>query len=69
MAGMIHDIMPGTEEQLSKMTTGYIGFDPDSRHIGRRCQSSYWSIFKKQGINPLLVGGAKGIVGETQVVK
>ena len=35
--GMIHDIMPGTDEQLSKeMTTGYVGFDPtaDSLHIG-----------------------------------
>ena len=36
-SGMIHDMMPGTEEQLAKeMTTGYIGFDPtaDSLHIG-----------------------------------
>jgi tyrosyl-tRNA synthetase len=37
MRGMIHDIMPGTEEQLSKeMTTAYVGIDPtaDSLHIG-----------------------------------
>ncbi|MFO7257922.1 MAG: tyrosine--tRNA ligase, partial [Bacteroidota bacterium] len=39
--GMVHDIMPGTEEQLSKeMTVGYIGFDPtaDSLHIGNLVQ-------------------------------
>ena len=38
---MIHDIMPGTEEQFDKeMTTAYIGFDPTSNslHIGNLVQ-------------------------------
>ncbi|MBL3657129.1 tyrosine--tRNA ligase [Fulvivirga sediminis] len=66
--GMIHDIMPGTEEQLKKeMTTGYIGFDPtaDSLHIGHLTQIMTLVHFQKAGHRPLaLVGGATGMVGD-----
>ncbi|MEP0481255.1 MAG: tyrosine--tRNA ligase, partial [Nonlabens sp.] len=39
--GMIHDIMPDTEEMLqNEVVSGYIGFDPtaDSLHIGSMVQ-------------------------------
>ena len=66
--GMIHDIMPGTEEQLSKeMTTGYIGFDPtaDSLHIGSLVPILLLVHFQKAGHKPIaLVGGATGMVGD-----
>ena len=65
---MIHDIMPGTEEQLSKeMTTGYVGFDPtaDSLHIGNLVQIMTLVHFQACGHKPLaLVGGATGMVGD-----
>jgi len=65
---MIHDIMPGTEEQLNKeMTTGYIGFDPtaDSLHIGSLVPIMLLVHFQKAGHKPIaLVGGATGMVGD-----
>jgi tyrosyl-tRNA synthetase len=66
--GMVHDIMPGTEEQLSKeMTVGYIGFDPtaDSLHIGNLVQIMTLVHFQACGHKPIaLVGGATGMVGD-----
>jgi tyrosyl-tRNA synthetase len=66
--GMIHDIMPGTEEQLNKeMTSGYIGFDPtaDSLHIGNLVQIMTLVNFQQCGHKPyVLVGGATGMVGD-----
>jgi tyrosyl-tRNA synthetase len=66
--GMLHDIMPGTEEQLSKeVTVGYIGFDPtaDSLHIGSLAQIMVLVHFQQCGHNPIaLVGGATGMVGD-----
>src|SRR5438046_9934559 len=66
--GMIQDIMPGTEEQLSKeMTTGYIGFDPtaDSLHIGSLVPILLLVHLQKAGHKPYaLVGGATGMVGD-----
>ena len=65
---MIHDIMPGTEEQFAKeMTTAYIGFDPtaDSLHIGSLVQIMILVHLQKAGHKPLaLVGGATGMVGD-----
>lgn len=66
--GMIQDIMPGTEEQLSKeMTSGYIGFDPtsDSLHIGSLVPILLLVHLQKAGHKPYaLVGGATGMVGD-----
>jgi tyrosyl-tRNA synthetase len=66
--GMIHDIMPGTEEQLQKeMTAAYIGFDPtaDSLHIGSLVQIMTLVHFQRAGHKPYaLVGGATGMVGD-----
>ena len=66
--GMVHDIMPGTEEQLNKeMTTGYIGFDPtaDSLHIGNLLPIMLLVHLQRAGHKPLaLVGGATGMVGD-----
>lgn len=66
--GLLHDIMPGTEEQLSKeKTSGYIGFDPtaDSLHIGHLAQIMTLLNFQKAGHKPVaLVGGATGMVGD-----
>lgn len=66
--GMIHDIMPGTEDQLSKeMTTGYVGFDPtaDSLHIGNLVPVMLLVHLQKAGHKPIaLVGGATGMVGD-----
>ena len=66
--GMIHDIMPGTEEQLAKeMTSGYIGFDPtsDSLHIGSLVPILLLVHLQKAGHKPFaLVGGATGMVGD-----
>lgn len=66
--GMIHDIMPGTQEQLAKeMTTGYIGFDPtaDSLHIGSLVPILLLVHFQNAGHKPIaLVGGATGMVGD-----
>ena len=66
--GMIHDIMPGTEEQLQKeVTSAYIGFDPtaDSLHIGSLVQIMTLVHLQRAGHKPLaLVGGATGMVGD-----
>ena len=66
--GMIHDIMPGTEELLNKeITTGYIGFDPtaDSLHIGHMVQVMLLVHFQLAGHVPVaLVGGATGMIGD-----
>lgn len=66
--GMLHDIMPGTEEQLNKeMTAGYIGFDPtaDSLHVGHLTQIMTLIHFQRAGHKPFaLVGGATGMVGD-----
>src|SRR6186713_1979003 len=66
--GMIHDMMPGTEELLKKeVTSGYIGFDPtaDSLHIGHLVQIMTLVHFQLCGHKPVvLVGGATGMVGD-----
>ena len=66
--GMIHDIMPGTEELLNKeQTSGYIGFDPtaDSLHIGHMVQVMMLMHFQRAGHTPIaLVGGATGMIGD-----
>jgi tyrosyl-tRNA synthetase len=66
--GMIHDIMPGTEELLKKgKTAGYIGFDPtaDSLHIGHMVQVMLLVHFQRAGHTPVaLVGGATGMIGD-----
>lgn len=66
--GMLQDIMPGTEEQLTKeMTTAYIGFDPtaDSLHIGSLVPILLLVHLQKAGHKPIaLVGGATGMVGD-----
>lgn len=66
--GQLHDITPGTEEQLSKeMTSAYIGFDPtaDSLHVGSLAQIILLRRFQQAGHRPVaLVGGATGMVGD-----
>ena len=66
--GMIQDMMPGTEEQLTKeMTSAYIGFDPtaDSLHIGSLVPILLLVHLQKAGHKPFaLVGGATGMVGD-----
>ena len=66
--GMIHDIMPGTEELLNKSKiSGYIGFDPtaDSLHIGHMVQVMLLVHFQRAGHTPIaLVGGATGMIGD-----
>ncbi|MEO5570986.1 MAG: tyrosine--tRNA ligase [Bacteroidia bacterium] len=66
--GMLHDIMPGTEELLKKETvSGYIGFDPtsDSLGVGNLVQVMSLLHFQRAGHKPVaLVGGATGMVGD-----
>jgi tyrosyl-tRNA synthetase len=66
--GMLHDIMPGTEEMLNKeMVKGYIGFDPtsDSLGVGNMVQIMTLLHFQQAGHKPIaLVGGATGMVGD-----
>lgn len=66
--GLLHDIMPGTEEELAKgMACGYIGFDPtaDSLHVGSLLQIITLMRFQQAGHKPFaLVGGATGMVGD-----
>jgi len=66
--GMIHDMMPGTEEALNKAVSGgYIGFDPtaDSLHVGHLVQIMTLVHFQRAGHKPYaLVGGATGMVGD-----
>lgn len=66
--GMIHNMMPGTEEQLSKeMTTAYVGIDPtaDSLHIGHLVSIMLLKHLQMSGHKPLaLIGGATGMIGD-----
>jgi tyrosyl-tRNA synthetase len=66
--GMIHDIMPGTEEQLQKeLTVAYVGIDPtaDSLHIGHLVSVMMLKHFQIAGHKPIaLVGGATGMIGD-----
>jgi len=66
--GILHDIMPGTEDLLNKgMVSGYIGFDPtsDSLHVGSLAQIMTLIHFQRAGHKPFaLVGGATGMVGD-----
>jgi len=65
---MLHDIMPGLEDQLKKeTTTGYVGFDPtaDSLHIGNLVPVMLLVHWQRAGHKPMvLVGGATGMVGD-----
>ncbi|MDE7386354.1 MAG: tyrosine--tRNA ligase [Muribaculaceae bacterium] len=66
--GMIHSVMPGTEEQLNKeMTTAYLGIDPtaDSLHIGHLVGVMMLKHLQRAGHKPIaLVGGATGMIGD-----
>ena len=66
--GMLHQMMPGTEELLSKeQVTAYVGIDPtaDSLHIGHLCSVMMLRHFQRAGHKPLaLVGGATGMIGD-----
>lgn len=66
--GMIHEIMPGTEEQLQKeLTSGYVGIDPtaDSLHIGHLVGVMMLKHFQRAGHRPVaLIGGATGMIGD-----
>jgi len=66
--GMIHDVMPGTAEQLEKeLTTAYVGIDPtaDSLHIGHLVSIMMLKHLQLAGHKPLaLVGGATGMIGD-----
>ncbi|RPH34262.1 MAG: tyrosine--tRNA ligase [Bacteroidales bacterium] len=66
--GMIHDIMPGTEDLLKKeMTTAYVGIDPtaDSLHIGHLVGVMMLKHLQACGHRPVvLVGGATGMIGD-----
>ncbi|WP_339887453.1 tyrosine--tRNA ligase [uncultured Flavobacterium sp.] len=66
--GLVHDMMPGTEEQLLKeATTVYIGFDPtsDSLHIGSLVPIILLKHLRNFGHRPIaLVGGATGMIGD-----
>lgn len=65
---MVHDIMPGTEDELKKsMISAYVGFDPsaDSLHIGHLVQVMLLKHFQNAGHQPIaLVGGATGMIGD-----
>ncbi|MDE6693163.1 MAG: tyrosine--tRNA ligase [Muribaculaceae bacterium] len=66
--GMIHQMMPGTEEQLKKeMTTAYLGIDPtaDSLHIGHLVGVMMLKHLQRSGHRPIaLIGGATGMIGD-----
>jgi tyrosyl-tRNA synthetase len=66
--GMLHDVIPGTEEYLSKnKTIGYVGFDPtsDSLHIGSLVPIFILRHFQNAGHTPVvLLGGATGMIGD-----
>lgn len=65
---MVHDLMPGTEEQLQKgMTSAYVGIDPtaDSLHIGHLVGVMMLRHFQRAGHRPIaLIGGATGMIGD-----
>ncbi|ARV12171.1 tyrosine--tRNA ligase [Gilvibacter sp. SZ-19] len=66
--GMIHDVMPETEEHLNEaMRAAYVGFDPtaDSLHIGNLVPIMLLAHFQRAGHKPVaLVGGATGMIGD-----
>ena len=66
--GMVHTMMPGTEELLNKeMVTAYLGIDPtaDSLHIGHLCGVMMLRHLQRCGHKPLaLIGGATGMIGD-----
>ncbi len=66
--GMIHELMPGTEEQLLKeQTSGYVGIDPtaDSLHIGHLVGVMMLKHLQRAGHTPIaLIGGATGMIGD-----
>ncbi|MAO07282.1 MAG: tyrosine--tRNA ligase [Alteromonas sp.] len=66
--GMIHDVMPDTEEHLNEaMRSAYVGFDPtaDSLHIGNLVPIMLLAFFQRSGHKPVaLVGGATGMIGD-----
>lgn len=66
--GMVHTMMPGTEEQLEReMTTAYVGIDPtaDSLHIGHLVGVMMLKHFQRAGHRPIaLIGGATGMIGD-----
>lgn len=66
--GMIHNIMPGTEEQLAKeITTAYVGIDPtaDSLHVGHLVSVMMMKHFQLAGHKPIfIIGGATGMIGD-----
>jgi len=66
--GMIHDMMPGTEQKLQQgMTSAYVGIDPtaDSLHIGHLVGVMMLKHFQRAGHRPIaLVGGATGMIGD-----
>ena len=66
--GLIHDLMPGTEELLSdQVISGYVGFDPtaDSLHIGNLVSIMLLTHLQRAGHRPIaLVGGATGMIGD-----
>lgn len=66
--GMVHDVMPETEEHLMEtMRSAYVGFDPtaDSLHIGNLVPIMLLSFFQRCGHKPVaLVGGATGMIGD-----
>ena len=66
--GMIHDVMPGTEEQMNKeLTSGYVGIDPsaDSLHIGHLVGVMMLKHLQMSGHRPIaLIGGATGMIGD-----
>ena len=66
--GMLHDVIPGTEDHLSKnKTVGYIGFDPtsDSLHIGSLVPIFILKHYQNAGHTPIvLLGGATGMIGD-----
>jgi len=66
--GMIHNVMPGTEEQMNKeMTAGYVGIDPsaDSLHIGHLVGVMMLKHLQMAGHRPIaLIGGATGMIGD-----
>jgi len=66
--GMIHDVMPDTEEHLNEaMRAAYVGFDPtaDSLHIGNLVPIMLLAFFQRSGHKPVaLVGGATGMIGD-----
>lgn len=66
--GMIHQMMPGTEELLNReIVTAYVGIDPtaDSLHIGHLCGVMMLRHFQRCGHKPLaLIGGATGMIGD-----